>query len=349
MPPTHLVDAERSRLEPVAAYHVPKDLLEVLATSPIPLAQQGFRATVFEEARVVWSDDVARDARFTFPLFRAFPHQSGVIIPLVLDGQVTGTLYLVWWKERRRLDESEVAVLQTVGQQTGTLLRSARLDEATERQARQATKLYEVAGQLASTLDVDLVLDRVTQTTLELLGCDASGVYAHDETRGGLVLRRGLHLDPELGRSLVLRPGEGVVGRAFAERQPVWTRDREADPTLAYAPDMEALVRAKAPRAYLAVPVSSGDVVHGVLIGHYSMPHTFTPTEVELFSILAAHAAIALERARLFHESEARRRDLGALVTVTQRVTRGLDLHAILGGIAEAAAEVFHGEAGFRL
>ena len=39
----HLVDAERTRLEPVAAYHVPKHLLEVVATSPIPLAEQGFR------------------------------------------------------------------------------------------------------------------------------------------------------------------------------------------------------------------------------------------------------------------------------------------------------------------
>ena len=345
----HLVNTERTRLEPIAAYHVPKHLLEVLAASPIPLADQGFRETVFEEGRVVWSDDVARDPRFTFPLFRAFPHQSGLIIPLVLDGEVMGTLYLVWWEARRRFEESEVAVLQTVGRQTGTLLRSVRLHEATERQARQATKLSEVAGQLASTLDVDLVLDRVTQTILDLLSCDASGVYAYDETRGGLVVRRGLHLDPELSRNIVLRPGEGVVGRAFAERRPVWTRDREADAALEYTPDTEALVRAKAPRAYLAVPVTSGEVVHGVLISHYLMPHNFTPTEVELFSILAAHAAIALERARLFHESDARRRDLGALVAVTQRVTRGLDLHTVLGGIAEAAAELFHGEAGFRL
>ncbi len=66
-----------------------------------------------------------------------------------------GTLYLVWWEERRRFADAELAVLQTVGQQTGTLVRSVRLHEATERQARQATKLYEVAGQLASTLDVD--------------------------------------------------------------------------------------------------------------------------------------------------------------------------------------------------
>ena len=97
------------------------------------------------------------------------------------------------------------------------------------------------------------------------------------------------------------------------------------------------------------MPVASGDSVHGVLICYYLLPHTFTPAEVELFSILAAHTAIALERTRLFHESEARRRDLGALVAVTQRVTRGLDLHPVLRGITEAAAELFHGEASFRL
>ncbi len=345
----HLVDGSRTQLEPVAAYHVPKALLAVVATSPIPLAEQGYRATVLDEGQVVWSDDVARDPRFSFSLFRRFPHQSGLIIPLVLDGQVTGTFYLVWWEERRRFDDAELVTLQTIGKQTGTLLRSVRLHEATERQARQATKLYEVAGQLASTLDADRVLDRVTETTLDLLGSDASAVLAYDEARGGLVIRRGLHLDPALSREVVLRPGEGVVGRVFAERRPVWTSDREADPELRYPPAMDHLVKEKAPRAYLAVPVASGDVVHGVLICHFLRPHHFMPTEVELLSILAAHAAVALERARLFQESEARRRDLGTLVAVTQRVTRGLDLRAVLVGIAEAAAELFQGEAGFRL
>jgi signal transduction histidine kinase/CheY-like chemotaxis protein/HPt (histidine-containing phosphotransfer) domain-containing protein/putative methionine-R-sulfoxide reductase with GAF domain len=282
-------------------------------------------------------------------LFRRFPHQSGLIIPLVLDGEVAGTFYLVWWAERRRFHDAELAALETIGKQTGALLRSVRLHDATVRQARQATKLYEVAGQLASTLDADRVLDRVTETTLDLLESDASAVYAYDEARGGLVVRRERHLDPELSRQLLLRPGEGVVGRVFAERRPVWTADREADPDLQYPPAMEHLVREKAPRAYLAVPVASGDAVHGVLICHFLRPHPFPPAEVELLSTLAAHAAVALERARLFQESEARRRDLGTLVTVTQRVTRGLDLHAVLGGIAEAAAELFQGEAGFRL
>ena len=76
---------------------------------------------------------------------------------------------------------------------------------------------------------------------------------------------------------LVLRPGEGVAGRAFLERRPCGRAIGRADPALAYTPATEALVRAKAPRAYLAVPVASGDTVHGVLICHYLLPHTFTP------------------------------------------------------------------------
>ena len=170
------------------------------------------------------------------PALPAFPHQSGLIIPLVLDSQVAGTLYLVWWRSAAASTRPSSPSCSAVGQQAGTLLRSAQLHAATERQARQATKLYEVAGQLASSLDLDLVLDRVAQTTLDLLDCDASGIYAYDEARGGLVLRRGLHLDPDLGRDLVLQPGEGVAGRAFVERRPVWTRDRETDAALEYTP-----------------------------------------------------------------------------------------------------------------
>jgi signal transduction histidine kinase/CheY-like chemotaxis protein/HPt (histidine-containing phosphotransfer) domain-containing protein len=345
----HLVDPQRSRLDPVAAYHVPKALLPILTATPVPIAEQGFKDTVFTEGLIAWTDDVAHDPRFVSPLFQAVPHQSGAIVPLVLDGQVAGTLYLVWWTERRRFDEAELAILQAVGRQAGTLLRSAQLHAATERHAQQATNLYEIAGQLASPVDRDQILDRVAQGAVNLLRCDAAEVYTYDETRGGLVLRRGLHLDPSLRSDLVLRPGEGIAGLAFAERRPIWTGDREADAAVEYWPAADALVRSKAPRACLAVPVGSGDAVHGVLACYFLLPHAFTPAEVELFSILAVHAAIALERARLFHESESRRRDLGALVTVTQRITRGLDLHAVLHGIAKAAAELFHGEAGFRL
>lgn len=52
---------------------------------------------------------------------------------------------------------------------------------------------------------------------------------------------------------------------------------------------------------------------------------------------------------RIYHESEAQRARLSTLVAMTQRLTRGLTLPTVLHGIADAAAQVFGGEAGFRL
>jgi len=66
------------------------------------------------------------------------PHQSGVVIPLTVDVEVSGTFHLVWWTQRRRVDPSESAMLQTIGQQVGLLLRNARLVEDAEIRRRLA-------------------------------------------------------------------------------------------------------------------------------------------------------------------------------------------------------------------
>ncbi|MDO8479812.1 MAG: GAF domain-containing protein [Candidatus Rokubacteria bacterium] len=59
----------------------------------------------------------------------------------------------------------------------------------------------------------------------------------------------------------------------------------------------------------------------------------------------ASNAAVS----RLLEESERRRQRVGTLAAVSRRLTAELDLPGLLGSISEAAAEIFEGEAGFRL
>jgi len=184
-----------------------------------------------------------------------------------------------------------------LGDQAALAIHKAQLYEETRAQKEEATKLYGITAHLATTLDVDSVLDQVVAKTIDLLGCDASAVYVHDEARGGLVVRRGRHLDPAIVRDLVLKPGEGVAGRAYQERRPVSTADRLADPALRYQTDHDRLIQS-APRAYLAVPVSVRDEVLGVLVCYYFAAHQFSAKEAQLLSSLAAHAAIAMDNAR---------------------------------------------------
>lgn len=465
----YLLDAASGQLTPRAGYHVPKEMIETFLATPIPFGDQGFRADVWEGRRPVFSDDVAADPRFSFELFQRFRHQSGLVLPLILDETVAGSFYFAWWTARKAFTERELALVENVAGQVAVVLRHARVFEQAERERRQlsvlyeisrelaaaedtdqilsllvneatgllgveaaairlveggelvvrartdsaapvlmrprvrltqglsgavvttgrpvvipdivedaridpadrqgaaahgfhacvgvplhiegrvigslnvyaknrrqftpedisllsvlgdhaslaihkarlyaesraqraeAMKLYEVTAHLTATLDVDSVMDQIVAKTVSLLGCDASGVFVPDESRGGLAFFRGLNLTAGHTHDLVLKVGEGVAGRAFQQRRPVSTADRLADPSLHYRPAVDQIFQA-GPRAYLAVPIAVRDEVLGVLLAYFFDPHQFSEKEIQLLSSLAAHAAIAMDNARHYEE-----------------------------------------------
>jgi len=123
----YLQDPGREVLVPCVAYHVPKEHLERLAMSVIPLREQGFYIPLWGDRQPVYSDDVAADPRFHHALFHQIPHQSGLLLPLVLDADVAGAFYVVWWQLRRTFTDRELGLLEHVCGQVALLLRNARL------------------------------------------------------------------------------------------------------------------------------------------------------------------------------------------------------------------------------
>jgi PAS domain S-box-containing protein len=230
----------------------------------------------------------------------AFRSRSFVLAPLVIGERAIGVVCADNKPSRRPINPASVEPFSLLCQQLATALEEARLDAETRAREREATQLYEITAQLASSLDLDQILDLITTNAVELLGCDGSGIYMYNEARGGLTYSRGLHVDPELMRDIVLRAGEGIAGRAFQERRPVWSSDRRADPSVRYhSPATERLINARAARAALATPLMSQGEVQGVLMVGFFARHDFTPKEVQLVSTLASHAAIAIQNARL--------------------------------------------------
>ncbi len=279
------------------------------AASRLPLSSvAGPFWEVFQTRRPIAAlsdEDLARVAPIggeyrDHPIFRS---KRFVVAPLVAGERVIGVVSADNKASRRPISPSSVEPFSTLCQNLAMALEESRLYAETRAREEEATKLYWVTRQLATSLDRERVLDLIVSQTIELTGCDASGIHVYDPERDGLVFRRGLNLDAELTRTLVLMPGEGVGGRAFQERRPVWTRDRLGDASLLYTPTAKTLIEAKAPRAFLAVPIMSRDEVHGVLMEYFFSPHDFTTKEIQLVSTLADHASLALENVRLFDET----------------------------------------------
>ena len=122
-----------------------------------------------------------------------------------------------------------------------------------------------------------------------------------------------------------------------------------SDARVALTPDNKALIEQARFRSVLAVPL----LVNGTVIGAVSVGaaegRIFTDRELTVVQAFADQAAIAIENARLYHEAEEHRRRLATLVEVARKLTSRLDFPSVLATVAEAAAEVFGAEVGFRL
>jgi signal transduction histidine kinase len=330
-------------LVPTAAYHVPSEFRGLLAASTIPLKAQSFSLPLWETRQPVHSEDVAR---FSHELFRRIPHQSGLLLPLVHDGEVVGAFYLVWWQTRRRFDDAELGPLEAIVGQVGALIRNAWLHRALEQRADRLKTLARLDQLISSSLDMDVVLREIATAAATLPGVVMVAFWEADETARKMRMR--LISDETAARDHPLDwlpYTRGAVGWIATHRLPLDIPDVFADDRI-IARDW---FWTHGLTSILGVPVGQDDVLQAVLVLYGRQPFALAVEDQDVLESLVTQAAIAMKNARLYAEAQTRGERLAALVDVAQRLSRGLDLPVVLDSIVEAAGAVFGGEAGLWL
>jgi GAF domain-containing protein len=129
-------------------------------------------------------------------------------------------------------------------------------------------------------------------------------------------------------RTLEVKPGVGLFGRAVAERRIVQSGDYPNDPSFVHFPGADRLVRSLAIRSLLVAPLIAGERVFGAMGTYSSRADAFGEHDVALVRALADHAAAAMANAELIEqlarsraeverraEAERALRELGARIT----------------------------------
>ncbi len=105
---------------------------------------------------------------------------------------------------------------------------------------------------------------------------------------------------------VVIPAGHGVVGLAVNRRQPVVTPDVRVDPRIVSTPRIRP-GQTLCPSVLSLPLVVKGQVVGGFTVGD-SLGRVFSDDDLRLAQTFADQAAVALENAQLFAETERRRR-----------------------------------------
>src|SRR3984893_11686917 len=341
---TVAADARQSaggELSPMAAYHVPNDALEALAAARLTVSdQQGFDA-VFRSGQVIWSDDLPSDPRFAIDLFRRFPHQSGLIIPLYLDDQVAGAFYLVWWRARRRFEDADLAPLQAIGEQAGVLLRNARLHEALNARAGRLRTLTRLNQLVSSSLEPDEVLAGIAAAAAELMQVPVVSVWVVDAALKRLDARAfaGPPGVPDFPRRS-FEVGEGDVGWVAAQRRTLEIHDVTTD---ARVTNREWWA-AHGVKSFLGVPIIFQDLLLGVLLMGGREPLRLAIDDEELLDVFVTQSASAIAKARLFQDIQDRRKLTEDLYALTQAMDHSMDLQERVEIFAAAAERALYFE-----
>lgn len=165
--------------------------------------------------------------------------------------------------------------------------------------------LNDTANDLAALHDLDAILQAISDRARRLLDCDLAYISLSDTDRGDSYIKAASgNISGQL-RELRLPSGTGVGGMVARTGAPYSVLDYHQDKSIVHTPKIDRTVTAEGMVSLLGVPVVLKQHVIGVLLAGHREQRTFSGRDVNALSMLAAHAAVAIDNSRLLGEARA--------------------------------------------
>jgi sigma-B regulation protein RsbU (phosphoserine phosphatase) len=271
---------------------------------------QGLVGTAVVSEQPVLVNDLTADPRYV----EFVPGMaSEIVAPLVQKGRPIGALNLLS-HNRDQFTVRHMAILRQFAAHVAVALVNARLFEQSRHDAEVFETLAEIGREVASVLDLDQLFARIAQLTRRVIDYRTFGIFLLTDA-GELEIELAVQFGEN--REIPRVPlGEGLVGYAALHREAVLVNDVSQDPRyINLVPDV---------RSELAIPLLIKDRCIGVVDLESPELDAFTKRHVEIMSLLASQAAVAIENARLYAELSANEERLEKEVRFAQRVQMAL-------------------------
>ena len=184
------------------------------------------------------------------------------------------------------------------------------------------TLLLEVSERINSTLDLDELMVRVAELVKRTIDYEVFAILLLNEKTHDLRVRFSLGHPDEVVKSLRIKVGEGIVGRAAETRRSVRVSDVRREP--AYIQSLPSV------RSELAVPLITKNRLIGVVDLEARWPDFFTEQHQNILELLAGRIAMAIENARLYRRSVRQSKTLQLLNEISRELSSVLALNDLL-------------------
>ncbi|HEY5728935.1 MAG TPA: ATP-binding protein [Anaerolineales bacterium] len=162
-------------------------------------------------------------------------------------------------------------------------------------------RLIEIARDLASTLDLDTLLNDIVRTSADITHAEAASILLYDDTSRQLYFQVATNIDEPTMRGLVVPLENSIAGWIVTNRQSLRIDDAHKDKR--FFSDVDQTL-SHTTKTLLGIPLITKNKVVGVLEVVNKKRGRFTDPDESMLTVLGAQAAVAIENARLFQQSD---------------------------------------------
>ncbi len=228
----------------------------------------------------------------------AAPPKSSIGVPILKGEDAVGVISL-GSNHENAFGDDDVRLLQTLANSMCIALENARLFDETQRRSRETAALAEVGRDISATLDLGAVMERIARHAKDLLHGDNSAIFLPDADGRTYRAIVAIGNAAEAIRATEVESGAGIIGSLLAAGRAEFINDTGADPRAVQIPGTDRLTNER----LMVAPFLAGKSVKGAMAVWRTGGRPFADTELDFLTGLSLQATVAIENARLFHET----------------------------------------------
>jgi len=267
------------------------------------------------------------------PRYADSPYRGVMAAPLQIGSRLVGVIAVGNTDPYKRFGDADLRLLTMFAQQATIAIENARLLAAERQRGDELEALRTTMADITAELGLSALLEAIVERAKALLGVDTGelGLYEAEQRQLRIVVSHEEYV------GTCHRLGEGAMGRVAATGEPLIIEDYQA---------WEGRVQQYAHlHASMTTPLQVGGRLVGVISVASSDPERqFEDADLRLLNLFAHQAAIAIQNARLFGETERRAAEMATLTDVGKALSSTLRVEEVLELIYEQTRRVMHAE-----